>query len=91
MQNNKIQYFLISLLFVARVISSAAQGTDLWNQGISIIPYPQKVEMTGEEFRFKKQVNIFIYKEASAEELDELTTAVRLAETEIEVAGETVN
>ena len=30
-------------------------------------------------------------KEASAEELDELTTAVRLAETEIEVAGETVN
>jgi len=30
-------------------------------------------------------------KDASAEELDELTTAVRLAETEIEVAGETVN
>jgi len=30
-------------------------------------------------------------KEASAEELDELTTAVRLAETELEVAGEPVN
>jgi F-type H+-transporting ATPase subunit epsilon len=30
-------------------------------------------------------------KDASAEELDELTTAVRLAETELEVAGETVN
>ena len=30
-------------------------------------------------------------KTASADELDELTTAVRLAETEIEVAGETVN
>ena len=30
-------------------------------------------------------------KEASAEELDELTAAVRLAETEIEVAGEAVN
>jgi len=30
-------------------------------------------------------------KSASAEELDELTTALRLAETEIEVAGETVN
>jgi F-type H+-transporting ATPase subunit epsilon len=30
-------------------------------------------------------------KDASAEELDELTTTVRLAETEIEVAGGTVN
>jgi F-type H+-transporting ATPase subunit epsilon len=30
-------------------------------------------------------------KDAAAEELDELTTAVRLAETEIEVAGEIVN
>ncbi|MEE4270958.1 MAG: F0F1 ATP synthase subunit epsilon [Thermoanaerobaculales bacterium] len=30
-------------------------------------------------------------KEASAEELDELTTAVRLAETELDVAGEPVN
>ena len=30
-------------------------------------------------------------KDASAEELDELATAVRLAETEIEVAGEVVN
>lgn len=30
-------------------------------------------------------------KAASADELDELTAAVRLAETEIEVAGETVN
>jgi len=30
-------------------------------------------------------------KDASADELDELTTAVRLAETEIEVAGENVN
>jgi F-type H+-transporting ATPase subunit epsilon len=30
-------------------------------------------------------------KDAPAEEFDELTTAVRLAETEIEVAGKTVN
>ena len=30
-------------------------------------------------------------KDAAAEELDELTTSVRLAETEIEVAGEIVN
>jgi len=30
-------------------------------------------------------------KDASAEELDELTTAVRLAETELEVAGQPVN
>ncbi len=30
-------------------------------------------------------------KSATAEELDELTTAIRLAETEIEVAGQSVN
>lgn len=68
MTNNKIQYFLVSLLLFTSVLSSSAQETELWDKGISIIPYPQKVEMKGEGFRFKKKVNIFIDQDASTED-----------------------
>jgi hypothetical protein len=68
MPSNKILYLLICLLLFIGVISSSAEGTDLWNKGISIIPYPQKVEMKGEGFRFKRKVNIFIDKDASPED-----------------------
>lgn len=68
MPNRKIPYFLSCLLFFATVITAGAQETALWNMGISVIPYPQKVEMQGEGFRFKKKVNIFIDKDAPSED-----------------------
>ena len=42
--------------------------TELWQNGISLIPYPQAVEMGGHDFVFKGQVNIQIDKEASPED-----------------------
>jgi hypothetical protein len=65
---NKIRYYLISLLLFAGIISADAQPTELWNKGISLIPYPQKVEMKGEGYRFKKKITIFIDQDASPED-----------------------
>ena len=62
---NKIRYYLLSLLLFAGSIAADAQGTDLWSKGISLIPYPQKVEMNGEGFVFKKKLTIFINGNAS--------------------------
>jgi len=68
MPSNNFLLFLISLLLFADGISSYAQETELWDKGISVIPYPQKVEMNGEGFRFKNKVNIFIDQDVSAED-----------------------
>ncbi len=58
---------LIALLFFE---SGYAFGTDseLWRAGISLIPYPQMVEMGGEDFVFRNPVEIVIDKGASPED-----------------------
>ena len=38
--------------------------TELWRNEISLIPYPQKVEIAGENFVFEKQIDILIDKGA---------------------------
>ena len=68
MRKNNIHPFLIILLLFIGIASVVAQETELWSKGISIIPYPQKVEMNGEGFRFKKKLSIFIDKDASPED-----------------------
>jgi hexosaminidase len=68
MPSNKIQYFLLCLILFTGCMVANAQGTELWSKGISIIPYPQKVEIKGEAYRFKKKVAIFIDKDSSPED-----------------------
>jgi hexosaminidase len=65
---NKVQYCLISLFLLAGITVAKAKVTELWDKGISIIPYPQKVEIKGEGYRFKKKVTIFIDQDASPED-----------------------
>ena len=48
---------------------SAAAETDLWRQGISLIPYPQEVYLDGDSFRFDSVVNILLDNDASAEDI----------------------
>ena len=48
---------------------SAAAETDLWQQGISLIPYPQEVYLDGDSFRFDSVVNILLDNDASAEDI----------------------
>ena len=59
---------LIALLFV---INGTAHGADspLWRSGISLIPYPQLVEMGGEDFIFDDEIDIQIDKGAVAEDV----------------------
>jgi hexosaminidase len=68
MKKNNFHLFLTMLLLLIGIASAAAQETALWKMGISLIPYPQKVEIKGEGFRFKKKLTIFIDKDASPED-----------------------
>ncbi len=44
----------------------AEAGTDLWREGISLIPYPQQVEFGGDDFVFGSPVAIVLDADASA-------------------------
>ena len=44
--------------------STVGNKTELWQNEISLIPYPQKVEIGGENFVFEKHIDIRIDKEA---------------------------
>ena len=65
---SQVYAVVLVLLFV---MNGHALGADspLWRNGISLIPYPQMVEMGGEDFIFKGQIDIQIDKGAIAEDL----------------------
>ncbi len=69
MPDRKIPGLRTALLLLQISISAFAAETDLWNEGISLIPYPQKVELTGKDYTLKKQVTIFISQDASPEDI----------------------
>lgn len=66
---------LNSFLFVAAVyffigpVTINAAETELWRNGISLIPYPQIVELGGEDFFPGNQIDIQIDQGALAEDL----------------------
>jgi len=68
----KKNYFLflvsVAFLFISIGVTRAAE-TELWRNGISLIPYPRTVEMGGEDFVFEKQVDIIIDRGANPEDL----------------------
>ena len=70
MIKNIVLLSLIILVF--HEISSDAQAADetiLWKSGISIIPYPQSVVLTGDDFVLSGVIQIHLDKGASAEDL----------------------
>ena len=65
-------------LSVSGVLAEAQ--TDLWRQGISLIPYPQQVELGGENFVFGAEVDILLDGNAPAADkfaVGELASSLR--------------
>jgi len=60
---------LVSVILFLNVGVSQAADTQLWRNGLSLIPYPQKVEMGGEDFIFSAQIDIQIDKGAGDEDM----------------------
>lgn len=58
----------VILLFINSVVAPAAE-TELWRNGISLIPYPRIVEMGGDDFVLDKQIDILIDKGALPEDV----------------------
>ena len=58
----------VILLFINSVVAPAAE-TELWRNGISLIPYPRIVEMGGDDFVLEKQIDILIDKGANPEDV----------------------
>ena len=57
---------LISLIIFASLsILTAEPLTDLYNQGIYLIPYPQEVTLTGEDFKPGKKLSVVLDKNSS--------------------------
>ena len=53
------------LVFISLAISAAAGSTDLFNEGIHLIPYPQEVNLTGEDFLLDRGMTIVVDRNAS--------------------------
>ena len=49
----------VAFLFISIGATRAAE-TELWRNGISLIPYPRTVEMGGEDFVFNKKIDILV-------------------------------
>ena len=79
----KSQVYVVVLVLLF-LINGLALGADspLWRNGISLIPYPQMVEMGGEDFFFKSQIDIQIDKGAIAEDR---FTAEELSKSRFEI------
>ena len=69
MKNTYLLFLAFVALFFISIVATQAAETELWRNGISIIPYPQIVEMGGEDFVFEKQIDILIDKEAVPEDM----------------------
>lgn len=70
MQKTKTSiYLIITLLLVGNLFLSYCQTSDLSALGLHVIPYPQQVEIGGDEFNFKSPVNIILDKNASGADI----------------------
>ncbi|MFO7671106.1 MAG: glycoside hydrolase family 20 zincin-like fold domain-containing protein [Bacteroidales bacterium] len=87
MKKNLLLLVLLSFLLFTEFHLSNAQGTELWNKGISLIPYPQKVEMTGKGFVMKEGIAIHIGQDASPEDQFTAQELVRLLHEQFNITG----
>ena len=72
MSINKREFFIFSVfvtLFFMNIPAIQATETELWRNGISLIPYPQIVKMGGEDFVFEKKIDILIDKGALPDDI----------------------
>jgi predicted metal-dependent phosphotriesterase family hydrolase len=58
--------FLSAPALAGNLISQATATTPLWKEGISLIPYPQEVGLSGDDFHFEGEVGIVLDPAASA-------------------------
>jgi hypothetical protein len=65
--------FAAVLLFFALFTGPVRSGTPLWNEGISLIPYPQEVVFGGDDFVFDSPVAIVL--EGTSAEADKFAAA----------------
>ena len=57
-------FLLLAICFI--IFQTEVNGQQLLDSGIYVIPYPQKVQVSGEPFHFDGEINIAIDKNASA-------------------------
>ncbi|OGG01719.1 MAG: hypothetical protein A3F83_00405 [Candidatus Glassbacteria bacterium RIFCSPLOWO2_12_FULL_58_11] len=57
---------IVAVLLLAGRGETVAETSALWNEGISLIPYPQEAVLGGEEFVFDSEVAIVLDKSAGA-------------------------
>ena len=69
MNKKTVVPILISILILGSLTDTEAQRTALWSSGNSLIPYPQKVQMTGERFKMEDHVTLYIDRDASPQDL----------------------
>ncbi len=55
------------LLLAAAAAPSRASSTELWQSGVSLIPYPQQVQTGGEDFTFSGPVSIAVDRDADSQ------------------------
>ena len=69
MKNNYFLFLVsVAFFFISSGATHAAE-TELWRNGISLIPYPRTVEMGGVDFVFEKQIDILIDQGAKPEDM----------------------
>ncbi|MBW7995543.1 MAG: family 20 glycosylhydrolase [Candidatus Glassbacteria bacterium] len=67
MRTAQLKFLTVISCLVLTVSSAGAQAqTELWNEGISLIPYPQQAVPGGDDFVFGASVSIVLDNEASA-------------------------
>lgn len=67
----KLSYLIIALFLVGKLFSAECEASELTNLGLHVIPYPQQVEIGGNEFILTSPVNIVLDKNST--ELDRQT------------------
>ena len=64
-KNNISSYLLIVLCVLGNLLSYGVMASELSTLGLHVIPYPQQVEVGGNDFIFNSPVNIVLDKNAS--------------------------
>ncbi len=58
-------YLIITIFTIGNLFSSGIMASELSNLGLHVIPYPQQVELGGNDFTLKSPVNIVLDKNAT--------------------------
>ena len=87
MKKTSLKAVFLSLFILTSLSMTRAQGTQLWNQGISLIPYPQKVELTGKGFILGERLNIYIDQDATPEDRFTAEELNRLLQEQFHIHG----